>query len=50
MPESTASTIVVTSDDPKKKKKDDQTDDVNKDKKEGPSKMTDGEKEGEELV
>jgi 26S proteasome regulatory subunit N1 len=49
MPEPTASTIAVTSDDPKKKKTE-ETEEKDKDKKEGSSKLKDGEKEGEEMV
>jgi 26S proteasome regulatory subunit N1 len=49
MPKSTASTIAVTSDDPKKKKTE-ETEEKDKDKKEGSSKLKDGEKEGEEMV
>lgn len=50
MPDPVASTIAVTSDDPKKKKTEEKPGETDKDKKEGSSKLKDGEKEGEEMV
>lgn len=50
MPEPVASTIAVTSDDPKKKKVE-ETDEKDKDaKKEGSSKLKEGEKDVDEMV